>query len=473
MRHALDCQEISASELCQESLDRIRTIDPSLNSFITIDEEGALRSAEAADQRIQRQKSVHALTGIPIAHKDVLCTRKIRTTCASKMLRDFTPPYDATVVEKIAATGAVCLGKTNMDEFAMGSSSETSHFGPIRNPWNLNCVPGGSSGGMAAAIAANLVPLATGSDTGGSIRQPAAFCGVTGLRPTYGRVSRYGMVAFASSLDQCGPCARSVEDVGILLGAMEGFDPHDSTSSHCPSTDLEQDWGPRTIGIPDRFLASLESGVWNPVAQTMRVFEQMGCRIQCVELPHFGNAVAAYYLIACGEASSNLSRFDGIRFGHRIQDATDFSDLYSRSRGEGFGTEVKRRILVGAFAQSEGHQDGHFVQAQKVRRLILKDFLQAFQSVDLIYTPTTPSVAFELNAPSTSPVQMYSHDAFTVPSALAGLPAISFPCGLIGGLPIGAQLIANHFRESELLSAGRAFQRETDWHLREPELRHS
>lgn len=473
MRHALDCRQISASELCQEHLERIRLIDPSLNSFITIDEEGAFRAAEAADERIQRQDNVHALTGIPIAHKDLLCTRQIRTTCASRMLERFTPPYDATVVEKIAATGAVCLGKTNMDEFAMGSSNETSYFGPVRNPWNLKHVPGGSSGGTAAAVAAGLAPLATGSDTGGSIRQPAAFCGVTGLRPTYGRVSRYGMVSFASSLDQCGPCARSVEDVGILLGAMEGFDPRDSTCSDRSNTDLDQEWEPRTIGVPDRFLANLETSVWNPVAQAMQTFERMGCRIRSIELPHFVVAVAAYYLITCVEASSNLSRFDGIRFGYRIQDATDLSDLYSRSRDEGFGKEVKRRILVGAFAQSEGYQDDYFVQAQKVRRLILEDFLQAFKNVDLIYTPTTPSVAFGLNGQTKTPVQMYSQDAFTVPSALAGLPAISFPCGFIGGLPAGAQLIAKHFHESDLLTAGRAFQRETDWHLRVPEVQYS
>ena len=469
-RDALDSREISAVELCELHLNEIRRKDPLLNTFITIDEEGALQAARSADQRLGRQDRVHEVTGIPIAHKDVFYMRNTLTTCASGMLQEFKPLHDATIVARMADAGAVCLGKTNMDEFAMGSSNRTSFFGAVRNPWDLSRVPGGSSGGMAAAVAADLVPLASGSDTGGSIRQPAAFCGVSGLRPTYGRVSRHGMIPYAPSLDQAGPCARTVEDLGIMLSAMEGYDPKDSTSSDRAATDTRKSWGPRTLGVPAAFMQQMEEDLWSPFGKSIHAFRRQGYRVQRIELPHFDIAVAAYYLIATAEASTNLARYQGLRSGPRATEFNGVSHSHSQTRSEALGTEVKRRLLAGTYALSERNGGRLLVQAQKIRRLVTEDLLKAFRSVDLVVTPTTPTTAFELEESADSPVRMYSNDAFTVPSALAGLPALTVHCGFVGGLPAGVQLIAKHFHESELLSAGRDFQRETDWHLSVPQV---
>ena len=413
------------------------------------------------------------LAGLPIAHKDVFCTRELPTTCGSKMLAGYLSPFDATVVEKLAAAGTITVGKTNMDEFAMGSSNENSHFGPVSNPWDTERVPGGSSGGSACAVAAGLVAVATGTDTGGSIRQPAAFCGITGLKPTYGRVSRWGMVAYASSLDQGGLLAHDARDIALLLPHITGLDPRDSTSAAQPVPDfsagIEQSLQGLRIGLPlEMFSDQADARMLTVVREAAATLESLGATLHEVRLPHLQHAVPAYYVIAPAEASANLSRFDGIRFGHRCEHPEDLFDLYCRTRSEGFGEEVKRRILIGTFALSAGYFDAYYRQAMKVRRLVRNDFLQAFEQVDLLLSPVTPSVAFRKGEKTADPVQMYLEDIFTVPVSLAGLPALSMPCGLIEGLPAGVQLIGPDFQEARILNAAHRYQQATDWHLLRP-----
>ena len=472
IRRALASKATSAVELAREHLDRIAA--SGLNSFVTVCEDDALAAAEEADRHIARRGQL-CLAGVPIAHKDVFCTAGVRTTCASRMLADFVPPYDATVVAKLRDSGAVMLGKTNMDEFAMGSSNENSHFGSVSNPWDTRRVPGGSSGGSAAAVAAGLVPAATATDTGGSIRQPAAFCGISGLKPTYGRVSRHGMVAFASSLDQGGPMARTALDLRLLLQCMEGHDPLDSTSADVGPTPRAADGVGLRIGIPGEYGRDLDARLARTVDEAAAVFERLGHERVDISLPHTAYANAAYYVVASAEASTNLSRYDGVRYGHRAESPTDLDDLYARSRSEGFGAEVKRRILTGTYALSIGYYDAYYRKAQRLRRLIRQDFLDAFGAIEAILAPATPSTAFEkgaLLAPDETkdPTVMYEQDVFTVPASLAGLPALSIPCGIIGGLPVGMQLIGPHFGEDRLLALAESFQRETDWHQRTPAL---
>ncbi len=477
LRQGLLSGTFSATELTQFYLERIRRIDPQLNSFITLSSELALERAAEADSAL-KQRSARLLTGIPMAHKDIFLTEGVRTTCGSRMLDDFVAPYQSTVAAKTDAAGAIMLGKTNMDEFAMGSSNENSYYGPARNPWDVTRVPGGSSGGSAAAVAAGLVPLATGTDTGGSIRQPAAFCGLTGMKPTYGRISRYGMVAFASSLDQAGPIGHSVDDVSLLLAAMAGFDPADSTSSEQDTADLEAlargrfklPDKPLIIGLPKEYFESVaDTKMLGLFEEARRVLERLGIRFTDVSLPTTEVAVAVYYVIASAEASTNLSRYDGVRYGHRCADPVDVEDLYRRSRSEGFGREVKRRILTGTYTLSVGYYDAYYVKAQKIRRLIRDEFNEAFQQVDALLTPTTPSTAFPIGQLSADPIQMYRQDAFTTPVSLAGIPALSLPCGFLGGLPLGMQLIGPHFAEPLLLQLGHAYQEHTDWHHRHPQ----
>ncbi|HYL89890.1 MAG TPA: Asp-tRNA(Asn)/Glu-tRNA(Gln) amidotransferase subunit GatA [Burkholderiales bacterium] len=469
---ALAAQKVSAVELTRASLERIAR-HRSLNLFIDVDERGALQAAERADARRARGDA-GPLTGIPIAHKDILCTRAMRTTCGSRMLEHYRSPYDAHVVETLERAGTVLVGKCNMDEFAMGSSTESSYFGPARNPWDKRLVPGGSSGGSAAAVAARLVPAATGTDTGGSIRQPAALSGVCGLKPTYGTVSRYGIVAFASSLDQAGPLAKSAADLALLMNAMAGFDERDSTSLERPAEDYGRDLsvplkGLR-IGVPKEYFGEgVEPGVRSAVEEALRWYESQGAKRVALELPNSPLGVAVYYVIAPAEASSNLSRFDGVRYGHRAKGYSDLLDLYCRTRAEGFGTEVKQRILVGTYVLSHGYYDAYYVQAQKVRRLIARDFAEAFQRCDVILGPTSPTTAFAIGAKSSDPVQMYLNDIFTVSAPLAGVPALSIPCGFDEkGLPVGLQLTGNYFSESRLLGVAHRYQQATDWHLRVP-----
>jgi aspartyl-tRNA(Asn)/glutamyl-tRNA(Gln) amidotransferase subunit A len=467
--------DYSSRELTEFYLERVKRLNPRSNCYITLCEERALRQADAADQRI-RNGAASPITGIPLAHKDIFCTSGVATTCGSRMLETFVAPYDATVVARLDAAGAVTLGKANLDEFAMGSSNENSYFGPVSNPWDEERVPGGSSGGSAAAVAWGLAPIATGTDTGGSIRQPAAFCGVSGLKPTYGRVSRYGMVAFASSLDQGGVLGRSVADLGLLLAHFAGPDPLDSTchAAADPWLDalrngsLETPTGGLRIGLPTEYFTQLdEAGQLDAAA---KIFEAWGCTLTDISLPHTDAAIPAYYIIAGAEASTNLSRYDGVRFGHRCSDPASLDDLYQRSRTEGFGAEVKRRILTGTYALSVGYFDAYYIKAQKIRRLIQQDFLNAFDAVDLILAPTAPGVAFPKGDLTGDPVAMYQQDLFTIPASLAGLPAMSLPCGFEAGLPLGMQLIAPHFAERTLLEWGDRYQRETDWHLQHPEV---
>ena len=469
----LAARKISSVELTRLFLDRIRGLNGRLNAFITVDEERSLEEARVADER--RAKGAAApLTGIPLAYKDIFCTRGMLTTCGSRVLANFVSPYDAHVVERFSAAGAVILGKTNMDEFAMGSSSETSYFGPVRNPWDAGRVPGGSSGGSAAAVAARMAPAAIGTDTGGSIRQPAALTGVSGLKPTYGLVSRYGMIAFASSLDQGGPLAKSAEDLALLMNAMAGFDARDSTSLERPAEDytrsLNDSLDGMRIGLPKEYFADgLEPDVRARVGEAVRWFESQGAKTLEITLPNTGLAVPVYYVIAPAEASSNLSRFDGVRYGHRAREYADLADMYRRTRAEGFGAEVKRRILIGTYVLSHGYYDAYYLQAQKVRRLIAKDFAEAFARCDLIMGPTSPSTAFALGAKSADPVQMYLDDIFTIPAPLAGLPGLSIPCGFdAAGLPVGLQLMGEHFSEARMLGAAHRYQQATDWHLRAP-----
>ena len=464
--------DFSSAELTEAMLVRIAAHDGELNSFITVTREQALAAARAADRVLARGEG-GPLTGIPYAHKDIFCTRGIRTSCGSRMLDGFIAPYDATVTAKLAAAGAVMLGKTNMDEFAMGSSNETSHYGPVRNPWDRDRVPGGSSGGSAAAVAARLAPFATGTDTGGSIRQPAALCGVTGIKPTYGRVSRYGMIAFASSLDQGGPFARSAEDAALVLGVMAGFDERDSTSVARPVDDYAAQLGNGLkglrIGLPREYLGEgINSGVAQVLDAAVETLRQLGAEPVEVSLPHAALAVPAYYVVAPAECSSNLSRYDGVRFGYRCEDPRDLEDLYKRSRGEGFGAEVKRRIMIGTYALSAGYYDAYYLKAQRARRLIADDFKRVLQEVDVIAGPTSPTVAFRLGEKVDDPVTMYLSDIYTIAVNLAGLPGMSVPAGFSEGMPVGMQLVGNYFEEARLLNLAHQYQQVTDWHRRAP-----
>ncbi len=462
----------SSEELTRNLLTRIAQLDPQLNSFITVTEDLAITQAQAADAR-RAAGETGALLGAPLAHKDLFCTKGIRTSCASKMLDNFKAPYDATVVAKLAAAGTVTLGKTNMDEFAMGSANESSHYGAVKNPWNLEHVPGGSSGGSAAAVAARLLPGATGTDTGGSIRQPAALTNLTGLKPTYGRVSRWGMIAYASSLDQAGPMARTAEDCALLLQGMAGFDVNDSTSIDEPVPDysagLNASLQGLRIGVPkEYFSAGLDPRIADLVMASVEELKKLGAVVKEISLPNLQHAIPAYYVIAPAEASSNLSRFDGVRFGYRCEDPKDLTDLYKRSRGEGFGPEVQRRILVGAYALSAGYYDAYYLQAQKIRRLIKNDFMNAFAEVDVILGPTTPNPAWKIGAKNADPIAEYLEDFYTITANLAGLPGLSMPAGFADGLPVGVQLLAPYFQEGRLLNVAHQYQQVTDWHTRSP-----
>ncbi|OHC62908.1 MAG: aspartyl/glutamyl-tRNA amidotransferase subunit A [Rhodocyclales bacterium RIFCSPLOWO2_02_FULL_63_24] len=474
---ALATRQVSAVELATLFLDRIEKLNPSLNAFVTTDRAKTLAQARTADEKIVGAggSAISPLCGIPVAHKDIFCTQGWRTSCGSKMLTNFVSPYDAHVVEKLAAAGMVTLGKLNMDEFAMGSSNETSYFGPVKNPWNVSCVPGGSSGGSAAAIAARLTPAATGTDTGGSIRQPAALCGLSGLKPTYGVVSRYGMIAFASSLDQAGPMAKSASDCALLLNAMAGFDTRDSTSLQRPvedyGRDLEKPLAGLRIGLPQEFFgAGMDADVRAAVDAALAEYRRLGATTLEVRLTNSGLSVPAYYVIAPAEASSNLSRFDGVRYGYRAPEYADLAEMYSRSRAQGFGAEVKRRILIGTYVLSHGYYDAYYLQAQKIRRLIAADFQAAFQQCDVIMGPTSPSVAFAFGAKSADPVQMYLSDIYTISTNLAGLPGMSLPCGFgANNMPVGLQIIGNWFDEARMLNVAHKYQQVTDWHTRMPE----
>ena len=469
----LAARDFSAVELTDALLGRIAGAGESLNAFITITADQAREHAARADAAIA-DGSAGPLAGLPIVHKDLFCTRDVRTTCASRILENFVSPYDAAVVERLQAAGAVSLGKTNMDEFAMGSSNETSYFGPVRNPWQEDLSPGGSSGGSAAAVAARLVPAATGTDTGGSIRQPAALTGTVGIKPTYGRVSRYGMVAFASSLDQAGVITRSAEDAALLLGAMAGFDSRDSTSSETEVPDYRAALGDSLKGlrvgiVRQHFDDGLDAETGARVREAIDVLEQQGASVVDVDLPNIGLSVPTYYVVAPAECSSNLSRFDGVRFGHRAADPADLMDLYCRSRAEGFGAEVKRRIMTGTYVLSAGYYDAYYLKAQKVRQLISADFKAAFENVDVIAGPTTPTPAFALGEKTDDPITMYLNDIYTIGANLAGLPGMSVPCGFAAGLPVGLQLVGPHFAEDVLLRTAHQYQLQTDWHTRAPE----
>jgi aspartyl-tRNA(Asn)/glutamyl-tRNA(Gln) amidotransferase subunit A len=468
---SLTAGEISSVELARHFLGRIERLNPALNAVITLTAEHALNEAAAADRR--RAAGDRApLLGIPLIHKDIFCTDGVRTSCGSRMLDNFIAPYDATVVTRLKGAGAVMLGKANMDEFAMGSSNETSFYGPVKNPWDLSKVPGGSSGGSAAAAAARLAAYTTGTDTGGSIRQPAALTGVTGVKPTYGRVSRFGMIAFASSLDQAGVLARSAADAAIVLQAMAGFDPQDSTSIDTPVPDysaaLDQPLAGLKIGLLREFFEGLEARNSALIHDALKVYGSLGAQTVDVSLPHLPLSVPTYYVVAPAECSSNLSRFDGVRFGYRCKEPRDLLDLYKRSRGEGFGAEVKRRIMTGTYVLSAGYFDAYYLKAQKVRRLITDDFRAAFTQVDLLIGPTTPTPAFAIGAKIDDPITMYLNDIYTIGANLAGLPGLSLPCGFVDGLPMGLQLIGPHFSESKLLNAAHRFQTATDWHHRSP-----
>jgi len=463
--------EFSSVELTQTYLQRIHQ-HSELNAYVTVTDELALQQAQAADAKLA-SGDASLLTGIPIAQKDIFCTLGVKTTCGSKMLDNFIAPYNATVVDKLNQAGAVMLGKVNMDEFAMGSSNETSYYGATKNPWNTNTVPGGSSGGSATAVAARLAVCATGTDTGGSIRQPAALCGITGLKPTYGRVSRYGMIAYASSLDQGGPMTRSAEDAAILLQAMAGFDEKDSTSVDQPVPDYLADLNkPLTglkIGLPKEFFtADLNSDMAATLDAAINHYRQLGAEVKEISMPTLKMAIPAYYVIAPAECSANLSRFDGVRFGYRCENPADLADLYTRSRGEAFGKEVKRRILMGTYALSAGYYDAYYIKAQKVRRLISDDFKNALAEVDVIMGPVTPTPAFGIGEKLANPIEMYLSDIYTIAINLAGLPAISIPAGFINGLPVGLQIIGNYFDEARLLNVAHQYQQATDWHTHTP-----
>jgi aspartyl-tRNA(Asn)/glutamyl-tRNA(Gln) amidotransferase subunit A len=470
---ALAKKRFSSVALTQEVLDRAEAANRQLNAFITLDREGALAQARTADARIAAGDAT-PLTGIPIAHKDVLMTAGLRTTCGSRMLENFVAPYSAFVVEKLAQAGMVLVGKTNMDEFAMGSSSETSYFGPVRNPWNVACVPGGSSGGSSAAIAARLVPAATGTDTGGSIRQPAALSGVCGLKPTYGLCSRYGLVAFASSLDTPGVFAQTAQDCAWLLTAMAGHDARDSTSVDRPGEDYARDLGRPLagvrIGLPAEYFGDgTEPDVLAAIDNALAELRRLGATTIEISLPSVKLSVPVYYVIAPAEASSNLSRFDGVRYGHRAAHYADLLDMYKKTRAEGFGAEVKRRILVGTYVLSHGYYDAYYLKAQQVRRLIADDFRRAYEKCDVIIGPTAPTTAFPIGDKTDDPVKMYLNDIFTIAGNLTGAPGISIPCGFDRrGLPVGVLLQGNHFREAQILNVAHQYQQVTDWHRRVP-----
>ena len=472
----LEAGDFTSVEITQHFLNRINQFDQGengINSFITVTQEQALADAKAADER-RAAGNATAWTGVPFAHKDIFCTDGTLTTCGSKMLSNFVPPYDATVVENMKREGAVCLGKPNMDEFAMGSSNESSFYGAVKNPWNLETIPGGSSGGSAAAVAARLVPAATGTDTGGSIRQPSALCGLTGLKPTYGRCSRWGMIAYASSLDQAGPMARTAEDAAMMLNVMASFDTKDSTSIDQDVPDytatLNDDLAGKVIGLPKEFFPeSLDGEMKQTMMNAIAEFEKLGCTVKEISLPSTDLAIPAYYVVAPAECSANLSRMDGVRFGYRCNDPKDVEDLYKRSRGEGFGDEVKRRIMIGTYALSTGFYDAYYVKAQQIRRLIKNDFVKAFNEVDFIMGPVTPSPAFKAGEKSGDPVEMYMEDKFTLSCNLAGLPGMSIPAGLINGLPVGLQIMGNYWSEAAMLNAAHKFQQVTDFHQLAPQ----
>ena len=472
LRAMLDDKLISPLELAQES-HKLANKYKKLNCFVTMDDDFSKKKAGAINLN---QENNSLLSGIPLAQKDLFCTQGLRTTCASKILSNFIPPYTATAVKKLEDSGSITIGKTNMDEFAMGSSNETSYFGNVHNPWKKGYVPGGSSGGSAAAVAAGIVPAATGTDTGGSIRQPAAHCGITGLKPTYGRISRWGMIAFASSLDQAGPLARTAEDCAVLLSTMSGHDPKDTTSLNVEVPDflskLNEPIKGLKIGIIKEFnLSDLDKEVQERFEESKKAYEKLGAEFVDVSLPNISASVPTYYSIAPAECSSNLSRFDGVRFGYRAENTDDLNDLYIKSRSEGFGDEVKRRILIGTYALSAGYYDAYYKKAQQVRRLIKNDFDHVFESVDILMTPTSPSTAFEFGSKGTqNPVELYLEDLFTISSNLAGLPAISIPHGQVNSLPVGLQLIGNFLREDQLLNAAHIFQQNTEFHLAKPNM---
>ena len=471
---ALAKRDFSSVEITRHYLKQIAAIDGQLNSYITVADEFALGQAAAADVRLANGSS-GPLTGVPFAHKDIFCTKGLKTSCGSKMLDNFTAPYDATVTARLAQAGMVLLGKTNMDEFAMGSSNETSYYGAVKNPWKINCVPGGSSGGSAAAVAARIAPCATGTDTGGSIRQPSALCGITGLKPTYGRVSRYGMIAFASSLDQGGAMATNAEDVALMMNEMACFDPNDSTSIERSQEDytaaLSASIKGLKCGIPKQFFDSeLDPSVEAQIRTSISELEHLGVSCVEIDLPSLALAIPAYYVISSAECSSNLSRYDGVRYGYRCKDPESLEDMYLRSRSEGLGAETKRRILIGTYALSSGYYDAYYTKAQQIRRLIQEDFTTALASVDIIAGPTTPTVAFGIGQKSDDPITMYLSDIYTTAVNLAGLPAISIPAGFAHGLPVGMQLIGDYFAEAKLLQVAHRYQGVTDWHLRAPEL---
>ena len=468
---ALNAGDISSVELTQTYLDRITQFNGELNAYITVCADSALRQAKTADEkRAKGNKS--PLLGVPLAHKDIFCTNGVTTTCGSRMLHNFVAPYDATVVEKFNDAGTVMLGKTNMDEFAMGSSNETSFFGPVKNPWDTKRVPGGSSGGSAVAVAADLCAMATGTDTGGSIRQPAAFCGITGFKPSYGRVSRWGMIAFASSLDQAGPLCKTAEDAALMTNVMAGLDKKDSTSINKPVEDytasLSNSLDGLKIGVPKQhFAEGLTPGVEQTIREALKEYENLGATITEIDLPNNHLSVSAYYVVAPAEASANLSRYDGVRYGYRCEDPADLEDMYKRTRSEGFGEEVKRRIMVGTYALSAGFYDAYYRKAQKIRRLIKNDFIDAFDEVDVIIGPTSPHTAFEIGA-KTDPVTMYLEDIYTIAVNLAGLPGISIPAGMADGLPVGMHIVGSDFAEAKVLNVAHQFQQQTDWHQYKP-----
>jgi aspartyl-tRNA(Asn)/glutamyl-tRNA(Gln) amidotransferase subunit A len=471
---ALASGAVTSEALTEAALARIAALDPKIGAFITVDADGARAQARASDARRKAGRGLGTLDGIPVAIKDIFCTKGLRTTMASRILANYVPPYDSTAGARLAAAGAVNLGKLNMDEFAMGSSNENSAFGPVRNPWDLSRTPGGSSGGSAAAVAARMAFGTLGTDTGGSIRQPAALSGVVGLKPTYGRVSRYGVIAFASSLDQVGPFGRTVRDAAIQLQAIAGHDPHDSTSIPDAPPDylarIEDGVKGLKLGVPrEYFIAGIDPEVERAVRDAIATYERLGAEVREVSLPHTEYATATYYVVATAEASSNLARFDGVRYGHRAKEAKGLLDMYKRTRAEGFGEEVKRRIMLGTYALSAGYYDAYYVRAQKVRALIKRDFDRAFEGVDAIITPTSPTAAFKLGEKTSDPLQMYLADIFTISCNLAGLPGLSMPCGFTaGGLPIGVQLLGKALDEATLLRVARAYERETNWHTRAP-----
>ncbi len=469
---AIKNKEVSASELTRNYLERIKKHDDSLNCFISLTEESAMDKAKIIDKEVSTNK-FRALSGLPIAQKDIFCTKGVKTSCGSKMLDNFISPYDATVIQKLNDAGTIMLGKTNMDEFAMGSSNETSFYGPVKNPWDIDYVPGGSSGGSASAVAARIAPCSTGTDTGGSIRQPASLCGICGLKPTYGRVSRFGMIAFASSLDQAGLFTTDALDAAILLREISGHDEKDSTSSTAEVPNylqycLDNNRPNYTVGIPEEFTKDLDEDVKETFYESIKILEKIGCNIKTINLKYTGLGVSAYQVVAPAECSSNLSRFDGVRFGHRSKNSSSLEDLYRHSRSEGFGKEVKRRILVGTYALSAGYYDAYYLKAQKVRKLIAQDFKNAFEEVDLIVGPTTPDRAFKIGEKMNDPIAMYLSDVYTVSTNLAGLPAMSIPMGFKDNMPLGLQIIGKHFDEKNILKISYLYQQETDWHQKEP-----